>query len=258
MNEEEEVSGIDTRKLMREERKAFGRLKELVRKYRLIIPHVSGRSEGLEEKMSKLQANKDESEGKRKKIVARIVKAEKKIKSLDGQMVEILVKKSGLISQYNLYLEGRLPSQNSKATARDSLADLAIQKEKFLINATKAFSELETKLKELEERKKSIEKQKDGARKRIEDFESKAKMASKKIGLYRADIAAVSKELERHGRNERELKKQYADLVSMMKEVPDMSSWSLKLVEEAFLAAHPKTKIMELSNPVTDNQLPLH
>ncbi len=258
MNEEEKVSGIDARKLMREERKAFARLKELVRQYRLIIPHVSGRAESLEGKISKLKANKNESQEKRQKIVARIVKAEKKIKSIDGQMVEILVKKSALISQYNVYLEGRLPSQNSKASARDSLDDLAIQKEKFLINATRAFGELETKLKDLEKRKKSIERQKNDARKRIEGLESKAKMASKKIALYRADIAVVSKELERHGRNERELKKQYASLVSMMKEVPDMTSWSLKLVEEAFLAAHPKTKIMELSNPVTDNQLPLH
>jgi septal ring factor EnvC (AmiA/AmiB activator) len=235
---------------MREERIAFSRLKDQIRKFRLLIPYISDRSETIEKKIERLMGHREEAEKQEKKLKAEIEKMEERMSYLERKRLNTEVRKNGLLVRYNSLLAGDIPDAREPASSDISIEALLIEKVKFLSVISSSFENIERELSDIETREKAIDVRKKKILARKEKLDNRLELASGKISLYRADIRKNLMELNNHLKNERELKKAYARIVSIMKKSPGLTEWGNEILKEVIKQKQLGKEILKLKSPV--------
>ena len=237
-------------RLMREERIAFSRLKDQIRKFRILIPYISERSEKIEKRVERLIEHREVAEKQGQKLKADIKKTEEKISSLERKILNSEVKKNGLLVRYNSLLAGDIPDSREPASSDISIEALLIEKVKFLGVISSSFERIEEELSEIDKREKAIDASKKKNLERKEKLGNRLEIVSGKIALYRSDIRKNLAALNSHLKNERELKKAYARIVSIMKKSPDLTDWGNEILKEAIAKKQEGMEILNLESPI--------
>lgn len=238
-------------RLIHEEKRAYLRFRDLVQKYRQLVPYVSMYSETLEKKIERMLEHREESENNVSKIDSAIQKTSEKIEKLKQKEREIDEKEGELVDLYNRMLSGEFPVSVSYSSGVGNLEGLRGEKERLLAGISEAFMGLEGQMQKLEKRKKLVRESRIKAESRLERLEENLKIAEQKISLYRSDIRKLLMEFNDHLDNEREFKKQYVQLIKLMNKVPDLSQEAQETFKKALKQSQPDVKIIELTSPVS-------
>ncbi|MFQ5432185.1 MAG: hypothetical protein ACE5EN_06725 [Nitrospinota bacterium] len=240
-------------KLIREEARLFLRLKDTVRKYRMLLPFISGNAERLEDKIARLMSNCEESENALRKIKSRIAHDRSIAMEIDKKLLYLDSSRRLLVSRYNSILSGRMPLRDAFTSAASSIDELTRKREEFLSNISDEFRLIETEMQALDRRRDALAQKKAAMEEKICKKENNAKVIDKKVALYQSDIRLRLKELNDQVKNEKRITSEYSLLISKLKEAPDLSNWPAHMVKEAIRHSRPKAKIIDLQNPMSTN-----
>ncbi len=257
MDENEDKQLKKVARLMNEEKAASDHFEDLLRKYRIIIPYVSSRSEILEKKIERLLEHREESERNAGKIKLSLQKTARKIESLKSEMCQADAEHAELTKQYAKMLEGSSTGAHS-FSADSSLEKLKDEKKKYLSGISEAFSGIEGKMQGLEETKSKLFANIEKASISLEGHEEKLEMVNHKISLYKDDIRKQLMEFNDHLKSERKLKKEYVLLIKQLKKIPDLSEPAKEIFKKALMQTQAGVKIMELKAPVGGKQAALY
>ena len=238
------------RELIREERLAFMRVKDAVRKYRLMLPFLSGNADRLETKIARLMSNNEESENSLKKINARIAAARNEAWRLEKKLHGLDRSRRELIARYNMTLLGKPYSGQPSVSATSTITELKESREKFLMIMTGDFKKLEEDISKLDRQQEALTLKKEELQRQIVKNGERARIIDRTISLYQADIRKRLQELNSQVQNEKRLTAEYSALIEKLKETPNLSSWPASMVMEAIRHSQPKTRILELQKPM--------
>lgn len=237
-------------KLVLEEKRLFSQLKDTVRKYRMLLPFISGNAERLEVKIARLMSNCEESENVLRKIKGRIAHHRTIEMEIDKKLLYLDSSRRLLVSRYNSLLSGRMPMQNTFTSAASSIDELTEKREDFLSKVSDEFKEIEAEIKALDKRRGSLKRKKGPLAAEIAKKENSAKVIDKKVTLYQSDIRLRLKELNEQVINEKRVTSEYSALISKLRETSDLSDWPANMLKEAIRHSQPKAKIIDLQNPM--------
>lgn len=242
---------------MRAEKDALERLKDIVHKYRVALPFMSGRSITLEERLKLLTANRDESNTDLAALRGRITLTQHKLKTTASdhdaarQMVKILV------ARYTGMMEGKFPRSFTQAEETGRLAD---KKEKFMERLSGEMDRLQREIDAAEAEQAQLAEERKKFKARLVKLTKRAGMLETKLAMYQKDIRDIILDLNGQTRNEIELAEDYAKLVELLKKIPTLPEWGDKVFREAVKAKLPDGAILELGAPLdkTMRLLPLN
>jgi len=237
-------------KLIREEKKLFLQLKDTVRKYRMLLPFISGNAERLEIKIARLMSNCEESENVLRKIKSRIAHDRTLEMEIDKKLLYLDSSRRLLVSRYNSMLSGRMTMRDTFTSADSSIPELTEKSKMFLSKISDEFSEIETEIRALDVRRNALAQKKAAIAEKIAQKENSAGVIDKKVSLYQGDIRLRLKELNSQVKNEKRITTEYSVLISKLKEAPDLSDWPANMVKEAIRHSRPEADIIDLQNPM--------
>ena len=237
-------------KLIREEKRLFLLLKDTVRKYRILLPFISGNAERLEVKIARLMSNCEESENALRKIKSSVTHLRTIEMEIDKKLLYLDSSRRLLMSRYNSMLSGRLPVRETFTPAASSIGELTEKREEFLLKITKEFAQIETEMLALDKRRDALKKKKGTIAEKISKKENRATLVDKKVAIYQSDIRMRLREMNDQVKNEKRVTNEYSILISKLKEAPDLSNWPSQLVKEAIQHSLPKGSIVDLQNPM--------
>ena len=240
-------------KLIREEKRLFLLLKDTVRKYRILLPFISGNAERLEVKIARLMSNCEESENALRKIKSRITRHRTVEMEIDKKLLYLDSSRRLLMSRYNSMLSGRMPMRETFTSAASSIGELTEKREEFLLKISEEFRQIETEMQALDKRRDALAQKKEAIAEKISKKENSAKLVDKKVAIYQSDIRMRLKEMNDQLKNEKRVTSEYSLLISKLKEAPDLSGWPAHMVKEAIQHSLPKAKIVDLQNPMPTN-----
>lgn len=240
-------------KLIREEKRLFLLLKDTVRKYRILLPFISGNAERLEVKIARLMSNCEESENSLRKITSSIAHDRTIEMEIDKKMLYFDSSRRLLMSRYNSMLSGRMPMRETFTSAASSMGELTKKREEFLLKISDEFGHIETEMRTLDKRRDALAQKKSAIAGKISKKERSAKMIDKKVTIYQSDIRLRLTDLNNQVKNEKRITTEYSILISKLKEAPDLSDWPAHMVKEAIQYSMPKAKIVDLQNPMPTN-----
>jgi chromosome segregation ATPase len=244
------------RKLIREEKLVFTRLKDTLRKYRLMLPFISGNAERLEGKIARLMSNCEESEKSLRGKKSQIAVSSSKTMEMEKKLLVLESSRRVLIARYNSMLAGKPTTGQLFAPVTSSIPELMDKREKFLSKISSEFSLIENELKRLDQHREKLVQNKAAVEKKIAKKRGRAAIIDNKVALYQAEIRGRLKELNSQVRNEKCLTAEYSTLIAKLKETPDLSNWPVSMVREAIRHSHPRAQIIDLRNPMTGDSLP--
>ncbi len=240
-------------KLIREEKRLFLRLKDTVRKYRMLLPFISGNAERLEVKIARLMSNCEESENALGKIKSRIAHYRAIEMEIDKKLLYLDSSRRLLVSRYNSMLSGRMPMRDTFTSSASSIDELTRKREGFISKISDEFRLIETEMRTLDGRRGALAQKKAAIAEKISKKENNAKVIDKKVALYQSGIRMRLKDLNDQVKNEKRLAAEYSILISKLKEAPDLSDWPAHMVKEAIRHSRPKAKFIDLQNPTATN-----
>ncbi|MDH5541412.1 MAG: hypothetical protein OEY64_00470 [Nitrospinota bacterium] len=237
-------------RLIREEKIAFRRFKDEVRKFRVLLPYISGRSGMLEKKISHLMEHREKEEGTLKLIEEKLEKNVKRLRVISKKEKEYFTKKDELTQRYKSMLAGDFSRDEVPSLEGASVEELRKGKEDLLNSLSGKFEKIEAEIESLGAERVELLAKRDRYSSRKAKLETKLERVREKVALYRFDIQKNILELNNHLGNEREIKKQYAEIVDNMKKSPKLSEWGNKVFREAFSTKMPDKTIIELKGSI--------
>jgi len=240
-------------RLMREERQAYERLNDLVRKYRTIFPFLSERSRSLEERLDMLMENRDQSKSLLASLRSKQRFVQMKLRHADEALENARAGRDRLLSQYNDMLKGKLPS----APELENLT-LPEKKGKFMESLERKFAGIERQVDTLNGEMAELGIRRKKLAEKSGRLGVKAGIAETKLALYQNDIRDVILEINNVAANERKLTEEYRELVKLIKNAPDIGAWGRTVFAEAVSkTAASSGGILELHTPIA-NRVGLH
>ncbi len=237
------------RRLLREEKRAMARLRDIVHKYRLLLPFISTNHERLERKVTALSTNCDESEKILLKLKSKIRTAQKNRTNLGKKIRAIEIKRGSLIVSYDALLGGMAPVHKfhlSPVSPKKSMLELKSEKDNFLEAMAGSFKSIEEEINQLDTQRAELAVEESALEKDISAKMQKEAILEKKVELYRADIRSRLRELNSQIEDRVRFTRQYSNLIATLNEAPDISGWPDNVIMEAIHHSHPKAGFIEL------------
>ncbi|MBI5636524.1 MAG: hypothetical protein HZA03_00990 [Nitrospinae bacterium] len=255
-NMQESVEELRRRvaRAMRAEKEALERLKDVIHKYRVALPFMSGRSGTLEERLTLLTTHRDECNTALAALRGRITLTQHKLKKTASdhdaarQMVKVL------IAQYTGLMEGKFPHSFVPAEETGRLAD---KKDKFMERLSGEMDRLQKQIDAAEAEQAHLADERKKLKTRSAKLAKRAEMLETKLAIYQKDIRDIILDLNGQMRNEQALAEDYTKLVELLKKIPALSEWGEKVFREAVRTKLPGGAILELGAPLEKTAKPL-
>ncbi|GMT42598.1 MAG: hypothetical protein IEMM0002_1009 [bacterium] len=241
------------RSLMREEKIAMDRIRDIVHKFRLLMPFFSGNEERLEKKVAKLSSNCDESENILLRLKSKIRISQKDKIDVEGNIRSVEEKHKNLTAGYRSMLLGIAAMEEFHASPESRLSELITKKEGFLEKLSENFKSVENEIGDLENIRAELENKKNGIDKRMTLLKKREGIINRKITLYRNDIGSRLKELSSQMENRKKLLNEYSRLIETLKQAPDLSRWPTGTIKEAIQNRNPQAMFIKLGNIIKDD-----
>jgi hypothetical protein len=240
--------------IVRDEKQASRRLKDIIQKYRAAFQFLSNRSKILEEKLNHLISNRDEAKSDFDSAQMNLRLARVKTKRVSDNIAVLRQRSESLASQYNSLLEGRLPSL---MVSDGSQGDMMEKKEHFIKMLNVAFTAIEAKMTETSAEMEKMELLKKRLLEKTEKLADLAKVGETRLALFNGHIKEILFEMNNEDANTRQLMDDYANIEKLMRGVPDVSAWGMKIFRESINAELPAgASILSLSNPAGESASP--
>jgi len=240
-------------RLLREERQGFERLKDILHKYRTVLPHLYGRSKAMEERLTLLMEHQDETKAALAAVRSKYRLAQTQVKQAEADLEDTRLRKGAVVARHNALLTGKIPP----TVDLGEKADLPGRRERFMARLAETFSALERQVAALDRELAEHEEARKKAAVKAAKLAKKAKISETKLALYQNDIRDVMMELNSAETNEQRIAAEYMELVALIKRAADISPWGMKVFAEALAKELPKGKMLQLQKPAA-NILHLH
>ncbi len=247
MQESAEELRRRTARAMRAEKEAMERLKDVIHKYRLALPFMSGRSKILEERLALLTAHRDECNAALAALRGRITLTQHKLKKTGSDHDASQQTAKTLNAQYAGMMEGKFPRSFAPAEGAGSLAD---KKEKFMERLSSEMDRLQKQIDAAEAEQAQLAGERKKLKVRSVKLAKRAEILETKLAMYQKDIRDIILDLNGQMRNEKELAEDYEKMVELLKKIPALSEWGEKVFREAVQAKVPGGTILELGAPL--------
>ncbi len=232
---------------MRAEKEALERLKDIVHKYRVALPFMSGRSKTLEERLTLLTAHRDECNTALAALRGRITLTQHKMKKAVSDHDAAQQAAKMLIAQYTGLMEGKFPRSLVPVEETGRLAD---KKEKFMERLSGEMDRMQRQIDGAETEQAQLAEERKKLKARSAKLTKRAAMLETKLAMYQKDIRDIILDLNNQVHNEKTLAEDYAKLVELLKKIPALSEWGEKVFREAVQAKLPDGAILRLGAPL--------
>lgn len=238
--------------LMRAERQALERLKDILHKYRVVLPYMSGRVKSLDERLALLMANRDEAQAALAGLRTRMALLDRQLEQgkSDVDAGEKLL--AALTGRANALMQGKFPADFPPAAAGASFAE---RKRDFMARMAAELDETEIKTARTAAETAALKGRHQKLSARRKKLLKRMTLLETKIGIYQNEIRDVLLDVNNQSRNEAAVMEEVQSLVARIKAVPALSEWADKVFREAVKATLPAGRIIELSRPITVRRL---
>ena len=244
-------------RMTRAEKEAFERLKDIIHKYRVALPHIFGRSKMLEDRLALITAHRDECNTAMAALRGRINLLQRKLKEAtsDNDAARQMVKM--LTAQHTGLMEGKFPRSFISAEEAVPLTD---KKKKFMERLSAEMDRLQREIEAAEVEQARLAEERKKLKSRSAKLIKRAGILETKMAMYQKDIRDIIMDLNGQVRNRQALAEDYTALVALLKKIPAISEWGEKVFREAVEAKLPSGTMLELGAPLekTARILPLN
>lgn len=243
-------------RMTRAEKEAFERLRDIIHKYRVALPHLIGRSKTLEERLALITGHRDECNTAMAALRGRINLLQRKLKDATSDYDAARQMAKMLTAQYAGLMEGKFP--RSFASAEESIP-LPDKKKNFMERLSGEMDRLQREIDAAEAEQAKLAEERKKLKSRSAKLIKRAGMLETKLAMYQKDIRDIIMDINGHARNQQALAEDYAGLVALLKKIPAISEWGEKVFREAVAGKLPGGAMLELGAPLerTARILPL-